>query len=234
MTNSRVTAKSICSTELVLKMTRTKKANEDKSVERNIMLNNKIFIDSLCSTGGPVASARISFDANQCDLECLLQYIMTLKVFIVWPLIVLIQKVGGFILGEFGVMMLILWEQFVTLASTVPRFLESVNWEWSFLLSKKFRAISILFQQILNKVQKVMFLQHFAHENEKKRNGLWKSISLSDPVMQIIKMRLMAFDSCGRKRQEGKKKIAKQMIIKTAQVNFWLKFVIQVSYWFTM
>ena len=63
MTSSLVTAKNICRTELVLKMTRTKKANEERSVDRKMMLKRRIFTDSLCSTGGPAMSVGISMRA---------------------------------------------------------------------------------------------------------------------------------------------------------------------------
>ena len=63
MTRSLVTAKNICRTELVLKMTRTKKANEERSVDRKMMLKRRILTDSLCSTGGPAMSVGISMRA---------------------------------------------------------------------------------------------------------------------------------------------------------------------------
>ena len=41
-------------------MTRTKKAKEERSVERNMMLKRRILIDSLCSAGWPAKSNGMS------------------------------------------------------------------------------------------------------------------------------------------------------------------------------
>jgi len=48
-------------------------------------------------------------------------------------------------------------------------------------------------------------VQHFAHENEKKGTVYESQSVFVIRLVQITKISLMAFDSCGRKKQKGKK-----------------------------